>query len=163
EVIFKYHDRLESGDYDKEVVKEMKRRVGSDFDDVPLEKCASAIISQLARRDVWVVGTEVYEYKRAKVNVRETKGGIVLRNKKFVLDQNAQLVAEDVPQEALQAPLPNQPVRWAVLDGDLPTMIRVRQAGFQMTGNKKYPVFREVPDPRDKKRTAYVTKDDKDR
>lgn len=104
ELHYVYHERLEEGGYDKDETKVMKRRVGDPFDDVSVEKCAGAVMAQLARRDIWVVDVEIYELSRKKVSFRETKGGIVIKNKKFAVgDEGAQnLVVTDLVEEQNQ-------------------------------------------------------------
>ena len=67
EVKYIYHPRKEDGPgYDAEITEEKTAKVGKPFDDTPLEKCAAAIMAQLARRDVWVVDVEVYELVRRR-------------------------------------------------------------------------------------------------
>ena len=103
EVTYQYHDRLEDGGYDKSVIKELKRKVGDPFEEVPLEKLASLVMGQLARRDIWVTDVEILELKRQKVNCRETKGGIIIKNKKFVLDaENNNITCQDLPEVSAQ-------------------------------------------------------------
>ena len=99
EITYKYHPKLEEGvGYDYDITEEKKVKVGKPFDDTSLEKCAAAIMGQLARRDVWVVDVEVYELVKKEISFKESKDGkgIVLKNKRFSLNQTAQLVAEDV-------------------------------------------------------------------
>jgi hypothetical protein len=110
ECTFKYHERLDAGGYDKENTKEMKRRIGDVYDDVPLEKLASAIMQQLARRDIWVVDVSVVEFARKAVSFKETKGGIVIKNKKFILDQDSGLIGTDLVSEEVPQSVPGQPV-----------------------------------------------------
>lgn len=85
EVVYTYHERLEEGGYDKENLKEMKKRIGTPYEDVPLSKLATVLLGQLARRDIWVMSVEVYEYKKTKINFRETKGGLVLKIRNFLM------------------------------------------------------------------------------
>lgn len=111
EVLYKYHERLETGGYDKDNTKELKRRVGDAYEDVPLEKVAAAIMQQLARRDIWVVDVSLVEYTRKPVSFKETKGGIVIKNKKFILDQDNTLVGQDlVSQDVTPQAVPGQQV-----------------------------------------------------
>lgn len=114
EITYKYHPKLEEGvGYDHEVIEEKTVKVGKPFDDTPLEKCAAAIMGQLARRDIWVVDVEVDELVRKSVSFKESKDGkgIILKNRRFSLNQTAQLVAEDVvevqpQQQMIVAPQP---------------------------------------------------------
>jgi len=102
EVEYSYHERDEEGNYNKEEVKTMKRLVGDVYEEVSLEKLASAIMGQLARRDVWVTDVKVHEFARKAISFRETKGGIVIKNRKFLLD-NAEMFAQEI-QEVPVAP-----------------------------------------------------------
>ncbi len=209
EILYKYHERLEEGGYNKDETKELKRKIGDAFEEVSLDKCAAAVMRQLARRDIWVVDWEVYEYKKTKVNCRETKGGIVIKNKKFSLDGDSHDIKEEdiiegtslVPmpgtsmpgtsvalqpgqqpherilspvqqaQVANGQPVMRRPIKIVQLDTDLPTMHKVKTQGLQFSANKRYPVFEEKPDPRDKRvdrfgqpvldrKTLYVMWDD---
>lgn len=88
EVKYMFHPRKEDGPgYNTDVQKDKMIKVGKPFDDTPLEKCAAAIMAQLARRDVWVVDVEVSELVKKKISFKESKDGkgIVLKNKRFSL------------------------------------------------------------------------------
>ncbi len=105
EVTYRYHERLEEGGYDKAETKELKRKVGDPFEDVQLEKLASLIMGQLARRDIWVTDVEIYELKKQKVSFRETKGGIIVKNKKFILDaENNNITCQDIQEVPVVPP-----------------------------------------------------------
>ena len=114
EIQYTYHPRKESGSgYNEEITEEKQSKVGKPFDDTPLEKCAAAIMAQLARRDVLVVDVQVNELVRKEISFKETKDGkgIVLKNKRFSLNQTAEMVTEDEfeeapPQAASLAPNP---------------------------------------------------------
>lgn len=82
---YHYHERTEEG-YNRDEVKTFKKKVGDPFEDIPLEKLAGAVMAQLARRDVWIVDVEVYELSKRQISFKETKGGIVIKNKKFLFD-----------------------------------------------------------------------------
>ena len=87
EVKYHYHDKTESG-YDTDDDKTFTKRVGKSFEDTSLDAVASAIIRQLARRDVWVVNVEIVEFVKKEISFRESKGGIVIKNRKFNFDSN---------------------------------------------------------------------------
>lgn len=110
EVKYTFHPRKEDGSgYDTEVREEKTAKVGKPFDDTPLEKCAVAILAQLARRDVWVVEVEVYELVKKQISFKESADGkgIVLKNKRFSLNSAAEMVeAEDIPQPVYMPPIP---------------------------------------------------------
>jgi len=149
EVVYRYHEEMDDGGYNKEEVKEMSRKIGEPFEDVSLETLAQKIMAQMARRDIWVLPeVEIYELKKQKVNFKPCKGGVVIKNKKFFLDNdNNQLVCQDisevqsqpqsqpqqmalVPQNAALAPHNNlpvnmqqqgmakRPIKFVVLDAD---------------------------------------------
>lgn len=101
EVKYIYHPRKEDGGYDTEKNEEKIVKVGKPFEEVPLEKVAAAIMSQLARRDIWVVNVEVVELVRREVSFKECKDGrgITLKNKRYSFNDAAQMVAEDVIEE----------------------------------------------------------------
>lgn len=167
---FQYHDRLAEGfGYNKDEVKEMKRKLGDPLEDVPLDKLAGVIFSQYARRDIMVIGVSVEEITRKAVSFKETKGGIVLKNKKFLLDEDAhhivvqEVTAAMVPVQAnvnlAQPARPNvnlaQSAR-SVRGGQgrkkqvvfMPSEVEAvrelfRQTGVRLTPEKEYPVLSE--------------------
>jgi len=99
EVCYKYHEKVD-GEYKKDDLKSFKRKIGDPFDDTPLEKVSAAIIAQFARRDIWIVDVEVFELTKKKVAFKETKGGIVLKNKKFLFDSiQGSFEVEDLKEE----------------------------------------------------------------
>jgi len=95
EIKYKYHPRKTEGGYDTEVQKDKTIKVGKPFDDTTLDKCAAAIMAQLARRDVWVVDVEVSELVKKQINFKESADGkgIILKNKKFSLSTTAEMVS----------------------------------------------------------------------
>ena len=108
EITYKFHPRKEGGGYDLEKVQEKTSKVGKAFDDTPLEKCAAAILSQLARRDVWVVEVEVSELVKKKISFKESTDGkgILLKNKKFSFNATAEMVEEEEVPAAQQLVVP---------------------------------------------------------
>jgi hypothetical protein len=108
EVKYFYHERTDDG-FDKSETKEMVKRLGTAYEEVPAEKLAGSIMSQLVRRDIWVVDVEVYEYAKKQVAFKESKGGVVIKGKKYSFD-GATIVAEEEPQAAPQqaSPPPGQ-------------------------------------------------------
>jgi hypothetical protein len=188
EVIYRYHEKDDSGNYNKEVVKEMKKKIGDAYEDVPLEKLASAIMSQLARRDIWCLPeVEIYEYKKSKISFRETKGGIVIKNKKFELDSDSKIVVHEFTegQPVANAPInytngamvpvqpgnnktnlaapTGRPIKWVALDPDERNLGRVKGSGLAFLPNKRYPVFQEAPDPKSFGRMIYTMLDENKR
>lgn len=97
EVLYSYHEKT-NGEYNKEETKKLKKRIGDPFEDVPLEKLAAAIMTQYARRDIWVVDVEIFELSKKEISFRESKNGIIIKNKKFVWGENSNIVVEDMEQ-----------------------------------------------------------------
>jgi hypothetical protein len=85
EICYKYYEKID-GEYKKDDLKVFKRKIGDPFEDTPLEKVSTSIIAQFARRDIWIADVEVFELTKKKIAFKETKGGIVLKNKKFLFD-----------------------------------------------------------------------------
>lgn len=103
EIKYTFHPRKESGGYDTDAKEEKTVKVGKPFDDTPLEKCAAAIMVQLARRDVWVVDVKVYELVKSEISFKEAADGrgIILKNKKYNLGSTAEALAEDLVEEQI--------------------------------------------------------------
>lgn len=167
EVIYTYHERVD-GFYNKEETKTIKKKVGDPFDDVPMDKLASSIMGQLARRDVFVIGVEVFELSKKKVSFRETDNGVVIKNKKFSFDQvtgdfTVRDVDEQPTQQAVGQPAlhpheiianqrkeltasgesnPSKRVVDYVIYVPEPQQIpEVAKRGFRLTVDKKYAVY----------------------
>ena len=94
EVVFKYYEKI-NNDYDKSKELEYKKTIGSLENDLPLEKLASVILGQMARRDILVFDVEIYEFTKKKISFKENKNGIVIKNKKFNLGLESILVSEE--------------------------------------------------------------------
>lgn len=171
EVIYTYHERVD-GSYNKEETKTIKKKVGDPFDDVPMEKLASSIMGQLARRDIFVVGVEVFELSKKKVSFRETDNGVVIKNKKFSFDQvTGDFTVRDVdehsapnqsqtiihPHEALstnqrkeltasgESTPPRKVVDYVVYVPEPQQIPEVAKKGFRLTVDKKYAVHQKQP------------------
>lgn len=104
EVTFHFHPELEKGKYDESKVETKTIKIGSPYDDVPLEVAAGKIIAQLARRNILVVDVEIYEFTRKKLSYKETDDGILIKHKKFSFDDGANLQVQDMPEETVQQP-----------------------------------------------------------
>jgi hypothetical protein len=86
EIIYSYQDKTESGF--SEEIKTFKKRVGDPYEDFPLDKLSGVVCCQLARRDIYVKDVEIYEITKKKINFKETKNGIILKNKKYLFNEN---------------------------------------------------------------------------
>lgn len=174
EVIYKCHEKVDD-EYNRDETKTFKKKVGDPFEDVPLERLAGAIMAQLARRDIWIVGVEAFELSKKEISFKETKGGIILKNKKFLFDgggvNSSTIIVEDLmesshpqqhPQVSYQgngvATQPHEmqphnsgqarrPVDWVVFAPELHMMPEVKQKNIRFTPDKKYPVFEKKPSP----------------
>jgi hypothetical protein len=154
ELIFHYHKKLENGKYDSDDCT-MKKTLGKKDEEVPLEKVASFIISNLARRDIWITDVELFEFAKRQITFRESKDGIVLKNRKFsfgrsgVVDEG--LIAEEdkeVVQPQIKATVPSKPSapskskfireEFFMADIDGPSPFK------NLTPKKKYGVIRET-------------------
>lgn len=100
EVVFKYYEKKES-DYDKSKLCEFKKTIGTLEIDFPLEKLASIILGQMARRDILVFDVEIYEFTKKRVSFKENKNGIVIKNKKFNLGLDSIVVSEESSENCL--------------------------------------------------------------
>jgi hypothetical protein len=184
EIIYSFHPKDEEGSYKKDEVKELKKKLGEPFEDVLLDKLASTIMSQLARRDIWIFDVKIYELVKREISFRETKGGIVIKNKKFLLDGEMNIVVQEMdevpakPQNGLVniAAQPNggminlagpqrpqRPIKWVALDPDLPNLDKVKSSGLAFTPDKRYPVFSESTHPKKFGVMIYVMMDDNKR
>lgn len=171
EVNYSYYEKLPDGNYNKEDLKVMKRKVGDPLEDTSLEMLASKILAQLARRDIWVQDVEVFEYKKNKITFKETQGGIILKNKKFSLDTVSHgLDSKEISPPQVSVPPSNgnnlihQPAKQLItlppeLAGQSPARIEIYdpepdhiRAGLvrgRFTSGKRYPIFKEQRDPRE--------------
>lgn len=162
EVTYKYHERKD-GNYNKEETKALKKKVGDPFDDIPLEKLAGAVMAQLARRDIFVVDVEIVELSKKAISFKETDGGVVIKNKKFLFDQSSALIVQDVQEVAPQQQMqPHQqisrveqphnlvnnnsqqlgrPIEYVVFAPELPQMPEVKKKNLRLTPEKEYPVY----------------------
>jgi len=103
QVIFNFHKRKEAG-YDMESTNKLTKKVGKDDEDTPLEQVVMLIKSQLARRDILVTDVEVFEFVKKKVKFKEIKGGFVIKDKKFLMDQ-----IQGVPVSSEDSDVPELP------------------------------------------------------
>lgn len=99
EIQLKYHEEISKGEYNREEVKVKNIKVGTPYEEIPLEVAAGKIIAQLARRNILVVDVEIYEYTKKKLSYKEAEDGIVIKNKKFKFDDGAVLQVSEEPTE----------------------------------------------------------------
>jgi hypothetical protein len=153
EVNFYFHDKKEEGGYDTENKQVFTRVIGKGAEDIPLEKLAGVVMAQLARRDVWITDVEVYETVKKKISFKETKGGIILKNKKYSFDQGITSVLEDLEEEEDEIPVlrerqkenpsTKQPLRWEIFTPDQGYIPEIKAKGYPLTVGNKYPIMHE--------------------
>jgi len=105
EMKFYYYERGgEDNQFNMQDKKSMSKKIGDPYDDLSLEKAAQAVFKQLARRDVWVVDVEIFEIVKKQISFKETKGGIVIKGRKFILDE----IGISVESEEISSETPPQ-------------------------------------------------------
>lgn len=167
EVTYKYHERKD-GNYDKEELKSLKKKVGDPFEEVPLEKLAGAVMAQFARRDIFVTDVEIVELSRKPISFKETNGGIVIKNRKFLFDQASPIEnfveVSDIPSPS-PVPVPSssaisiqrhphemikpetsstelgRPIDHVIFSPEIGHIPEVKRKGLKLTPDKKYGVY----------------------
>lgn len=166
ELVFHYKELGEEPGSYKEEIKQKNCKLGKTTDDIDIEVVAGKILSQLARRNIFLVDVEIYEYAKKKINYRETKDGIILKNKKFSFDSSHIVVSdelddkeEDFEEEFKPIPSPSKEladkscplvnnlkkriIRHEIYDPDPLGQAKVKNGGLKFTMGKKYPVYSE--------------------
>ncbi len=162
EVVYYYHPRNDDGKWSEEKA-ELKVEIGGPFEDVAKEKLVSAIMSQMARRDILIFDAEVWELRKTKISFKETKGGIVLGNRKYTFD-GINISFQEVKEVSLAPPpalpavqqnlpaLPSvsngKPIKWVTLDPDEPNLMKIKASGLAFLPDKRYPVLMEKAHPK---------------
>jgi hypothetical protein len=173
EILFHYHPRQEDGKYNTEETETFAKVIGKrKTEEVPLEKVAAAIMGEMTRRDILIVNVEVFEFARREIAFKETKGGCIIKNRKFQYDQlQGEFTSQEVLEPAVSVSngmmpsLPsNVPIQFSdrrVATSNGPTIAAgplrhevfrpnredlgvLGRQGVRLTLNKPYPVFKEV-------------------
>lgn len=136
EVTYHYHERTDEG-YNKDETKTFKKKVGQPFDDTTLEKLAAAVMAQLARRDVWIVDVEIFELSKKAISFKEAKGGIILKNKKFLFDGGGEDASTITVQDMMApASAPQYTAQQYVPPQNIPPQnVNIQQAPVYHDGN----------------------------
>lgn len=185
ECILHYHEEISKGEYNKEETKTKSIKIGSPYDDIPLEMLAGKIMAQLARRNMLVIDVEIFEFAKKKISYKETEDGILIKNKKFGFDDdriisnslNVSFAEEEVSQAA---PVPQierkalpvnsseinkkmRPIRYEIFNPMEPYFINMyKDKKMAFTLNKKYPIFTETAAGSDiLSGMNYLTEDDR--
>jgi hypothetical protein len=106
EVEFKYYKQKEDLDYNKDEPLVFKNKFGKIDEDYSKEKLAKYILTQLARRDIFIYDVDVYEFTKKKINFKLGKNGFSIAGSKF---NNSDLAEDcnlqnDVPAEPQEIP-----------------------------------------------------------
>lgn len=160
EVTYHFYPKKDEGSgYQVESPQTFTKQIGK-LEEVPVEKLASSVMAQLARRDIMVYDVEISEYTKKKISFKETKGGILIKNKKFMLDGTVEVVGgeeELPPADIVQAAQinqaqfakpatyeksANQAIRWEVFDPDPPIAAMLLRK-YKLTVKRKYPILDE--------------------
>lgn len=186
EVVFHCHEKKAEGiGYNVETTKTFKKVVGKATEDTPLEQLAKLVFGQLARRDVWVIDAEIYEYSKKKISFKETKDGVLLKNKKFSFDftcENIEMASSDEVEEVadfvseepqmtpkiqkklvvVHPPAKKESIlRWEIYDPHPDIAAVAKKKNTTFTLGKKYPIFSETADSRSiMLGMNYLTEDD---
>jgi hypothetical protein len=165
EIEFKYYKQKEDLDYNKDEPLIFKNKFGKVDEDYPREKLAKYILTQLARRDIFIFDVEIYEYTKKKVNFKLSKNGFSISGNKF----NNSDLAEDChfeddvpnePQNIPQIPIKSRPINLIEskpkIDQDVRSKKIIRKVAFvpplrmdkskfpyKFTVNKTYPIYSE--------------------
>lgn len=111
EIKYRYYIKDENGEDNMGESKEGSIKVGSPYEDLPLDNLAGKVMSLLARRNILVTEIETYEYTKKKISFSEEENGIKIKNKKFKFDDGPpiQCSEEHSVKEQLQAILSAHP------------------------------------------------------
>lgn len=104
EVQYSYYDKIaDSFEYDREAPKTLKKVYGKAIEEYPLDKLATSIMQQMARRDIFIFDVEIYEFQKKKISFRQNKSDLVIKNKKFT---NSGVFLENCGEEDCQPAAP---------------------------------------------------------
>ena len=127
-------------------------------------------MTQFARRDILITDVEIFELSKNKISFKESKGGIIIKNKKFLFDgggtEDSTIIVEDMMQPAtptthqqttvaipddgkyvnIEGKHPHnngvrRPVDWVVFAPEPQQMLEIKQKSLRFTPEKKYPIF----------------------
>ena len=104
EIICYYKKRKKAEEESSDEMLSFKKRIGDPYEETPIEKLATAIMMQLARRDIWVDDVEIYEISKKKISFKETKSGIVIKNKKFIFNDDFEINMKEENEDPIAFP-----------------------------------------------------------
>ena len=160
EILFYFHPKQEDGKYNTEETQTFSKTIGRrKTEDVPLERVAAAIMGEMARRDILIAKVELFEFAKREIAFKETKGGFVIKNRKFQFDQlQGELISQEIeskPEGKTETPIRfneptvlkpslNVPLRQEVYRPSREDAAILARQGIPLTMNKPYPIFKEV-------------------
>lgn len=84
EVVYSFYNKLENSfEYNRENPETFKKVYGKLEEDYPLEKLASNILQQMARRDIFIFDVEIFEFQKKKISFKQNKADLIIKNKRF--------------------------------------------------------------------------------
>lgn len=92
--------KMENGEYNKSEKHEALIKVGSPYEEVPLNALAGKVMALLARRNILVVDVEIFELVKKPLSYKEMEDGIVIKNRKFRFDDGPAVEGEEVKDES---------------------------------------------------------------
>lgn len=182
EVHYYYHEKNENG-FDNSVTKEMVKRLGSPYEDIPVIKLAGSIMSQLIRRDIIISDVKIYEFAKKEILFKDSQGGIIIKGRKYSYE-GLSVIEDPVEELAVEHKSENSNCSYSLeklsnakdsvnlnlleevyFKNKMPIRYEVyKPSGLfgstksHFTIDKKYPIYEELQ--RDQK-FYYVTMDDK--
>ncbi len=171
EVVFHYCE-LSDGVYDRENIKNMKKKIGKSSEEVDDVKLANFVMGYMARRDIFVVEVEVYEFVKRKINFLPTKNGVKIKNKNYNFDLGKVIedpIVEEEETEEVEKKVVKKIKKEVVITGlreirkeiySPPNILKTaaRKRGFKFTEGKTYPIYEEKPANRDIPQVGLVYK-----
>jgi hypothetical protein len=148
EVIYYYKEATEiSGVYSEETFTKTSK-IGKFEEDVSFEVLAGKIMAQLARRNILITDIEIYEFAKKKINYKETKDGIIIKNKKFSFDSGA-VVGGESNDEDIEEILQNEELlsKLKKVIGFEKPQINLANRQTQLNADGKRPLRMETYEP----------------
>jgi len=165
EIEFKYYKQKEDLDYDKNEPLVFKNKFGKVDEDYPEDKLAKYILTQLARRDIFIYDVEIYSYTKKKVNFKLSKNGFSIAKSKFNnsdVAENCSISSEeevanepqDIPKITKAPPTNFQNLKRKIEDVKSrkilrkvafvpPLTVDKKSFPYKFTINKVYPIYSE--------------------
>jgi hypothetical protein len=142
--------------------------VGKVHQEIPLSKLATVIMSQLARRDIWIIDVDIFEYTKKKISFKEPMDGkgLILKGKRFnITGQEVDVEVEEFDEETdeeFEEPQAKKSISrnkfppnnlanrasnkaniksYMVFDPEIQNLHEARQKNLKFTVENKYPIY----------------------